>query len=1192
MKRVILLLSIVLGIASLTADLTYVYNLPLPSLKVQGDNYVVKLDGGQALGEPGAPNLPWIGSKLLLPSVEEAVAIQIKKMNPSTYQLDKPIIHLQPQYPLSQIDLPQPVTADQDIYGSAQAYPVQDNNGTNTQFLCGHPINFTAFCPFEYYPQEGLLKFYQTISVTVVTSFSSRASESLRLKKEDAFTYTRLTNSVDNTDRLPRYLERTEGFEYLIIYDAAKQTQWQPLKDFYNAKGYSVYMKPVQEIASQFTGIDLQEKIRNFIISFYTQNSLRYVLLAGDTDVIPHRGFYVNISQGEYVDADIPADMYYGSLDGTWNDDGDNYWGEYFEADLVPDVAVGRFCYNSDEEIASFINKTSKYQNEPVISEAKSVLFVGEWLWEGPTWGGDYMDEMIGGSSAHGYTTVGVDTDWNITTLYDRTYGYADAWTINQLRPLINNGPNLINHLGHSATTYCMRFNNNNVTNSSLTNNGINHNFSVIFTQGCYAGAFDNRETTPGYYTSDCITEKFTSINNGAAAMISHSRYGWGMQGSTDGPSQYFHRQYIDALFGEEINALGVALMDSKIDNIPYIQNSPVMYWVTYETNLFGDPAMSVWTDTPTQLSVQLPSYWTVGLNNYQVLTNAPLAKLRLKNGDTIIFEGQADTGGLINISLMEPLVPGNYDLYVNAANYIGYHSQITVQANEMPYIVASNVQFLDQDNLYHTGEVVNIDVTIENVGLINQSNPGTITLTSNSPNIEVLSGSYSFDPLAAAETSVISGFFSIRIIGNYNDHQVANIAFVASFDGYSATTPVNLVLNSPVLSIDSYQFINTNNLILPGDNPSLNLLVHNSGSGNAYNPMLLLFSDNPWVTLSAFEANLSPIEADNYMNYENVFNVLISSGAPLNTSVDIGYLLSAENGNVLEGNFTLYLGMLNYNFEPDMMGWSSFAPSPGFVNQWHRSDARNCTSNGNYSMKFGGEGTSNYSSSAYGALESPIFNLGKNSRLLFNHWMNAEIHNNPQYAWDGGTVQISVNNGEWTSIAPVGGYPQRIYNNNASPYPANTPVYSGSFNWTGAEFDLSNYSGTAKFRFLFGSDGYVTGEGWYIDDVRVESDPLGIDEPGVPTPCFTLQGNYPNPFNPETTIRFSLPGSAAAKLEIFNIKGQKVRTLLDSVMAAGQHSLVWNGLDDAKNPVGNGVYFYRLSSGGKSKTRKMIMLK
>ena len=67
MKRVILLLSIVLGIASLTANLTHVYNLPMPNLKVQGDNYVINLDGGQALGEPGATNLPSIGSKLLLP---------------------------------------------------------------------------------------------------------------------------------------------------------------------------------------------------------------------------------------------------------------------------------------------------------------------------------------------------------------------------------------------------------------------------------------------------------------------------------------------------------------------------------------------------------------------------------------------------------------------------------------------------------------------------------------------------------------------------------------------------------------------------------------------------------------------------------------------------------------------------------------------------------------------------------------------------------------------------------------------------------------------------------------------------------------------------------------------------------------------------------------------------------------------
>ncbi|HCX60461.1 MAG TPA: hypothetical protein DG355_07340, partial [Candidatus Cloacimonas sp.] len=200
-----------------------------------------------------------------------------------------------------------------------------------------------------------------------------------------------------------------------------------------------------------------------------------------------------------------------------------------------------------------------------------TAAFAGEWLWDGPTWGGDYMDEMIGGSSAHGYTTVGVPADWDITTLYDRTYGYSDAWGSSEIKPFLSEGANLVNHLGHSNTTYCMRLSNNNVTESGITNNGQTENYSIYFSQGCYAGSFDNRETSAGSYTADCISEKYTSIATSAAGMISHSRYGWGMQGSTNGASQYFHREYIDAIFGENIHELGYTLVDSKIDNIPFI---------------------------------------------------------------------------------------------------------------------------------------------------------------------------------------------------------------------------------------------------------------------------------------------------------------------------------------------------------------------------------------------------------------------------------------------------------------------------------------------------------------------------------------------------------------------------------------------------------------------------------------------
>lgn len=1192
MKQSLLILILVVGLSVLAADVVYSYSMNEPELKVSGEYTFVKLNGAQSWGNTGQPDLPWFGTKILLPLGEEAVDIQIELSMPQTLELSHPIAPIQPQYPLSSSEIYPRVGPDPTVYLSSSAYPLTAHNGLNTQFLAGHPINFSAVCPFSYNPVSSELVFYRQIRVTVGTASTNRATASLQLLKQDSHTREYIQKTVDNSIEIPRYDVRTSGWDYLIIYDAAKLSQWQPFEALYQQRGMNVLLKPVQEIINQTAGADTQEKIRNFIISIYSSNSLRHVLLAGDTDIIPHRGFYVNMGSGGETDADIPADMYYSCLDGNWNTDGDGYWGEYMEADLVPELSIGRFCYNSDGEIANFINKTQTYLNQPVASEATTALFVGEWLWDGPTWGGDYMDEMVGGSSANGYTTVGVPTTWNISTMYDRTYGAADSWTGSQLRPLLSNGPNLVNHLGHSNTTYCMRMNNNNVTPTSITNNGINHNFSVVFTQGCYAGAFDNRDTSPGQYVGDSITEKFTSIATSAVAMIAHSRYGWGTQGSTDGASQYFHRQYIDAIFGENIRELGFTLTDSKIDNIPYIQNTPVMYWVCYETNLMGDPALMVWGNTPQQMSVQLPTYWTVGLNSYQVLTNAPGASLRLKNGNNILCEATADATGLVSMALSESLTPGDYDISIIANDFIAYHAVVTVLASNQPYVVASEVQLVDADGLYHTGEIIGLNVTVKNVGLVDQIGAGTLNLVSNSPNISVLTSSYGFEPLASADSTSINGFFQYRIQGNYTDRQIAIMNFVALFDSYTASTPVTMILNAPNLHLDTYQFVNASPQILPGDNPSLNLIVSNNGSGHAYGPLLIIFADDPNVTISATEADLPPVGPDSFTLCENVFSLQVSPNAQIGSSVSIGYMIGAENGNTLEGTFVLYIGNQQYTFESDSNGWTSLAPLTSFVNQWHRESSRNHTSGGSWSMKFGGTGSSEYSGSSYGALESPEIALGLNGRLYFHHWMAAENHTNPIYAWDGGMVQISIDGGPWTQIVPVGGYPYRIYNNTASPFSANTNVYSGTFDWSPAEFDISNYTGTAKFRFVFGSDGYVGGEGWYIDDVYVESEFIVASDDLVQTLRFDLYGNYPNPFNPTTTIRFDLPVAAPVRLDIFNLRGQKVRSLVNSDLPAGTHSVVWNGRDDLDSPVSSGVYLYRLSNAEHELTRKMMLMK
>jgi hypothetical protein len=88
------------------------------------------------------------------------------------------------------------------------------------------------------------------------------------------------------------------------------------------------------------------------------------------------------------------------------------------------------------------------------------------------------------------------------------------------------------------------------------------------------------------------------------------------------------------------------------------------------------------------------------------------------------------------------------------------------------------------------------------------------------------------------------------------------------------------------------------------------------------------------------------------------------------------------------------------------------------------------------------------------------------------------------------------------------------------------------------------------------------------------------------------LKQNYPNPFNPTTTIAFSLAGEGTVEIMIFNVAGQKVRTLIDERRPAGRHTVTWDGRNDGGRRVATGVYFYRMRTDGYSAVRKMLILR
>jgi hypothetical protein len=167
-------------------------------------------------------------------------------------------------------------------------------------------------------------------------------------------------------------------------------------------------------------------------------------------------------------------------------------------------------------------------------------------------------------------------------------------------------------------------------------------------------------------------------------------------------------------------------------------------------------------------------------------------------------------------------------------------------------------------------------------------------------------------------------------------------------------------------------------------------------------------------------------------------------------------------------------------------------------------------------------------------------------------------------------------------------------------------PLFAGGFDIHDPEFySLSEFSpcidsGTEHTEEL-ALPPYDLAGNWRIWNNRIDmgafeygSEPwVSIDDPDLPAiDQLVLKQNYPNPFNPTTTIAYSLPEASKVRLDIYNVKGQLVKTLVNAEMSAGMHSVVWNGRDSNNAAVASGVYFYRVSSPKATQTKRMLLMK
>jgi hypothetical protein len=189
---------------------------------------------------------------------------------------------------------------------------------------------------------------------------------------------------------------------------------------------------------------------------------------------------------------------------------------------------------------------------------------------------------------------------------------------------------------------------------------------------------------------------------------------------------------------------------------------------------------------------------------------------------------------------------------------------------------------------------------------------------------------------------------------------------------------------------------------------------------------------------------------------------------------------------------------------------------------------------------------------------------------------------------WDYGQFQISTNQGN--TWIPMEG----LYTNpgTGSFQPNGEPVYDGSqLSWVNESIDLSEYIGEQiTFRFLLKSDGYVTEDGWYIDDLKViiyQSVPVNVNDIAGMINDYSLEQNYPNPFNPSTKIVFQVPQSVNVSLKIYDVLGNEIVTLVNEEKGPGKYEIDFNA-----SHLSSGIYFYTLRAGTYISIKKMVLIK
>lgn len=647
------------------------------------------------LDDTSLPALPYLGMNVLIPPGAQVDSVTYSCSNSS-------ICHecIIPHNPQIRPNSMQYVSiADSCIANDCEDRAIYNNINYTVNEAGGYRFVSLSYTPFTYVESQHVLKLSEEVSFTIYTSH-----ELERLPNVNKSRQNQLCNFIINPegcatwyDNAPISSSSGSTVDFLIVTNENLKPRFKKLALWRSLSGLNTIVETTENIAINYSGVDIQSKIKNCIGDYYNNHGLKYVLLGGDASIIPPR--YCKLESSDVNVVSAPIDSYYACFgdDLSWDRNGNGIFGEIADSiKLSPDIAIGRLPLASSIDVRNYINGLKYYEQGDMDICSNRFLFNGcqvhSSMYDALT------DQEVSDTHYRGNKIYRQFDPYGSSTEYKYLYD-----TGNNLRPSMSiYSQGLMEAL---ADGYSIVFENSHGTSSQWTDE--NRVFFDYYEAQCacgegvpviVAGCCDSANFTD----ADCIGRHFLNNRNlNNLAYWGNTSLSWGPlnihgMGLTDN----LFKDFLDILYKSKCLRIGDVINGAKCRNL-FETRFEKDRWGMLVSTLLGDPTLELHTDK--LLPMKPVSIHILG-DSYTIIPQTPDCVLSVVNNDSILIQS--------NDSVTLPIDLNYTDFYITKQGY----SPIYLQSPDFEKMI------LEQHNITSSITINANDVEMKEVTLLPNS--------------------------------------------------------------------------------------------------------------------------------------------------------------------------------------------------------------------------------------------------------------------------------------------------------------------------------------------------------------------------------------------------------------------------------------------------------------------------------------